>query len=218
MPEQGIDTVLRTTRAVRRRLDLERPVARSLVQECIEIALQAPNGSNMNSWRFVAIDDRDIIARMADIYRGAMDDYVQSLGTAVGSNYAGAAVPGFERIDASVTHLRDNLHRVPVLVLPLLAGRLEGAGVFQQASQWGSVIQASWSFMLALRARGLGSSWTTVHLCREREMAGLLGIPAHYTQVALLPVAYTIGESFKPAWRRAVTEVLDWNGFEARAR
>ena len=191
MPEPGIDDILTTTRAVRRRLDLERPVARSLVRECVEIALQAPNGSNLNTWRFVAVDDRDTIARMADIYRGAMNDYVESLGEAVGGRYAGAAMPGFDSIDASVRYLRDNLHRVPVLVLPLLAGRLENAGVFQQASQWGSVIQASWSFMLALRARGLGSSWTTVHLCREREMATLLGIPSHYTQVALFPVAYT---------------------------
>lgn len=207
------DALLSTTRAVRKRLDFDRAVPRSVVEECLGLALQAPNGSNMNTWRWVAVDDRDTVARMAAIYDAALEDYVRSMGDAVGKNYAGAATPGFERIDDSVRFLRENLHRAPVLVVPLMAGRVERAGVFQQASQWGSVIQAAWSFMLALRARGLGSCWTTVHLHREQEMAELLGIPAHYTQVALFPVAYTRGTDFKPAWRRPVQEVLGWNGF-----
>ena len=126
----------------------------------------------------------------------------------------GAFAPArYVAVDISVQYLRDNMHRAPVLVLPVFAGRPEGAGVFTQASMWGSIIQAGWSFMLALRARGLGSCWTTGHLNREAEMAGLLGIPDHYTQAGLFPVAYTLGTDFKAAWRKPVAEVLNWNGF-----
>jgi len=210
------DQVLSTTRAVRKRLDFDRPVPRSVIAECLALALQAPNGSNMNTWRFIAVDDRDTIARMAAIYDAALQDYVRSLGEAVGRNYAGAGIPGFDRIDGSVQYLRDNLHRVPVLVVPVFAGRPEGADVFAQASLWGSVIQAVWSFMLALRPRGLGSCWTTGHLNRESEMAALLGIPRGYTQAGLFPVAYTLGTDFRPAWRKPVEEVLDWNAFAAK--
>ena len=206
--------VLTTTRAVRRRLDLEREVPRKLVEECLAIALQAPNGSNLNTWRWIAVDDRTTVARMAAIYDAALDDYVKSLGSATGASYAGASVPGFERIGASVQHLRDHMREVPVLLLPLFAGRTEGANLFFQASLWGSVVQAVWSFMLALRARGLGSCWTTGHLWREAEMAELLGIPREkYTQVGLFPVAWTLGTEFRRAWRREPAEVLRWNRF-----
>jgi len=209
------DEVLTTTRAVRRRLDTARPVSRELVEQCLEIALQAPNGSNLNTWRWIAVDDRATVARMAATYDAALDDYVRSLGSAVGKDYAGAGVPGFERIGASVQHLREHMREMPVLVLPVFAGRTEGASLFFQASLWGSIVQAVWSFMLALRARGLGSCWTTGHLHREAEMAELLGIPRQrFTQVGLFPVAYTLGTQFKRAWRRPASEVLCWNRFE----
>ena len=211
------DEVLSTTRAVRKRLDFSRAVPRALIAECMALALQAPNGSNMNTWRFIAVDERATVARMARIYDDALADYVRSLGAATGANYAGAQVPGFEAIGESVQYLRDHMAEVPVLVVPVFAGRPEGAGVFQQASMWGSIVQAGWSFMLALRARGLGSCWTTGHLHREREMAELLGIPEHYTQAGLFPVAWTLGIDFRPAWRRPVAEVLDWNGFAGTA-
>jgi nitroreductase len=208
------DEVLTTTRAVRRRLDVSRPVARELVEKCLEVALQAPNGSNLNTWRWLAVDDRGTIEAMAGIYDAALDDYVKSLGSAVGEGYAGASVPGFEKISASVQHLREHLHEVPVLVVPLFAGRSEGASVFFQASLWGSIVQAVWSFMLALRTRGLGSCWTTAHLNREAQMAELLGIPKdRFTQVGLFPVAYTRGHAFGRAWRRPASEVLRWNRF-----
>ncbi len=208
------DEVLSTTRAVRRRLDLTRPVPREIVEECMTLAMQAPNGSNMNTWRFMAVDDRATIARMAAIYDAAMEDHIRSLGEAVGENYAGAAISGAERIGDSVQYLREHMSEVPLLVIPLFAGRTENASVFMQASLWGSVVQAAWSFMLGLRPRGLGSCWTTVHLRREREMAELLGIPSSYTQVGLLPVAYTLGTDFRPAWRKPVSEVLRWNRFD----
>ena len=211
------DEVLTTTRAVRKRLDLARPVPRSIIEDCLAIALQAPNGSNLNTWRFIAVDDRARIARMAQIYNAGLDDFVRSLGTATGEGYAGAVIPGFEKIDGSVQYLRDHMHEAPLLVVPVFAGRTERASTFFQASLWGSIVQAVWSFMLALRTRGLGSCWTTGHLHREAEMAELLGIPAqHFTQVGLFPVAYTKGTEFKPAWRRPVDEVLGWNAFEPK--
>lgn len=208
------DEVLSTTRAVRKRLDLSRPVPRALVEECMALAMQAPNGSNLNTWRFVAVDDRETIARMATIYGAAMDDQIRSLGEAVGENYRGASIPGAQKIGDSVQYLREHLSEVPVLVIPMFAGRTENTSLFMQASLWGSIVQSAWSFMLALRPRGLGSCWTTVHLHREREMGELLGIPAHYTQVGLLPVAYTLGTDFHPAWRRPTAEVLHWNRFD----
>lgn len=211
------DEVLSTTRAVRKRLDLKRPVPRAIVEECMALAMQAPNGSNMNTWRFVTVDDRATIARMAAIYNAAMDEQIRALGDAVGENYAGASIPGSEKIGDSVQFLREHLAEVPVLVIPVFAGRTENASVFLQASMWGSIVQSVWSFMLALRPRGLGSCWTTVHLHREREMAELLGIPHHYTHAGLFPVAYTQGTDFRPAWRRPVNEVLFWNNFGSSA-
>jgi nitroreductase len=210
------DEVLTTTRAVRRRLDLERSVPRAIVEECLEIALQAPNGSNLNTWRWIAVDDRDLVARMAGIYNAGLDDYIRSLGDAVAGDYVGASVPGFEKMMVSTQHLRDHMHEVPTLVVPLFAGRTPGASLFFEASLWGSIVQSVWSFMLALRERGLGSCWTTGHLHRDREMAELLGIPSEYTQVGLFPVAYTKGTRFKPGWRRPVAAVLRWNGFAER--
>jgi nitroreductase len=204
------DDLLTTTRTVRKRLDFDRPVERSVVEECIEVAVQAPNGGNMNGWRWLAVDDPRVIGRIAEIYNGGLDDYIATFGEA---GYPGASVPGADRIADSTQYLRDNFHRSPMVLVPLVAGRTDGNGaasnVFYQASQWGSVLQAVWSFMLALRARGLGSAWTTGHLWREQELADLLGIPYRaYMQTGLFPVAYTLGTNFKRAYRRPVSELL----------
>ncbi|MDP6977912.1 MAG: nitroreductase family protein [Myxococcota bacterium] len=209
------DEVLTTTRAVRKRLDYDRKVERKTIEDCLRIALQAPNGGNMNSWRWIVIDDPALIARVADLYRGGMDDYISTFDEA---GYPGAGVEGADRIETSTMHLRENFHRLPALLLPLIPGRTDGDGgpghVFYQASQWGSVIQAVWSFMLALRTRGLGSAWTTAHLWRERELAELLGVPHEiYMQVGLFPIAYTLGTDFKPAHREPIEQVVGWNGF-----
>jgi nitroreductase len=153
---------------------------------------------------------------MARIYNRGLDDFVATLGGATGESYLGAHIPGFERISESTDFLRQHLHRAPALLLPLMGGRTDGANLFFQASQWGSILQAVWSFMLALRVRGLGSCWTTGHLWREEEMAKLLGIPRQrHQQVGLFPLAYTQGSDFRPAWRRPVAEVIGWNGFGA---
>ena len=214
MRELSPDELLTTTRTVRRRLDLGRPVPRDVIERCVEIALQAPNGGKMNTWRWIVVDDRELVAALAGLYDRGLEDYIATLGDA---GYPGADVPGADRIERSTRHLRDHMHRAPALVIPLIAGRTDAGpmtGVFWQASQWGSILQAVWSFMLALRARGLGSAWTTGHLYREREVAELLGIPHDvYMQTGLFPVAYTLGTDFRPAHRRPVSEVLAWNGF-----
>jgi nitroreductase len=210
------DLLLTTTRSVRKRLDFDRSVSRDTIEACLEVALQAPNGSNMNAWRWLVLDDRELIAGAAAIYNEGLDAYVESLGEAVGEDYGGAHIPGHARISESVDYLRVHLHRSPALLIPLFPGRPEGASVFLQASLWGSIIQATWSFFLALRARGMGSCWTTGHLMRERAMAELLGVPHDtYTQVGLFPIAYTQGTHFKPAFRKPTAEVLQWNAFEA---
>lgn len=214
MDELTPDQLLTTTRSVRKRLDFERAVSRELIAECLQVALQAPNGSNMNSWRWLVIDEPEQVAAAAAVYNAGLDDYIESLGEAVGDRYMGAEVPRHELLSESVDFLRKNMHRCPALLVPLFPGRTEGAGVFLQASLWGSIIQATWSFFLALRARGLGSAWTTGHLQREPEMAELLGVPIDaYTQVGLFPIAYTIGTDFHPAYRKPVSEVLSWNRF-----
>ena len=211
---QSAEYILTTTRAVRKRLDFSKPVERELIEQCLEIALQAPNGSNMNTWKWIIVDDRDKIRKIAKIYDQAMDDYVTILGYATGDNYMGSHIPGAENISESVDYLRKHLAEVPAIAFPLLAGRLEGASVFYQASLWGSILQSVWSFFLALRTKGMGSAWTTAHLFREQEIAALLGIPANYTQVGLFPIAYTLGTEFKKAWRSPVEDVLNWNTFK----
>jgi nitroreductase len=208
-----LEQALTTTRAVRKRLDLSRPVQRSIVEECLSLALQAPNGSNRQLWRWILIDDPGLRAQVADVYRASLDGHAAAGVSADKPVIADRSAPEVIRMSESVMHLRGHLEEVPVLVLPLLAGRVDGASVFYQASMWGSVVPAVWSFMLALRSRGLGSAWTTIHLHQEAAMAELLGIPEQYTQVGLFPVAYTIGTEFGPAARRPLSEVASWNGF-----
>ena len=218
MLDLGPDELLTTTRTVRKRLDYERPVSRELIETCLEIAFQAPNGGNMNAWRWVVVDDRALVAELARLYNQGLDDYIATLGE---HGYPGAGVPGADRIESSTRHLRDHIHRAPALVLPLFAGRTDASPMthaFWQASQWGSILQAVWSFMLALRARGLGSAWTTGHLWREAEVADLLGIPCElYMQTGLFPVAYTLGTDFRRAYRKPVSEVVRWNGFDGES-
>ena len=204
------DELLTTTRAVRKRLDLARPVPREVVAECVEIAQQAPTGSNRQSFSFVVVDNPDTRAALADLYGRAYDAYA-----AAGSNTYPEGDPRHARYDAvrsSATYLREHLHEVPVHVIPCNKSRLEVLKGSSPASYFASVIPATWSFMLAARARGLGTCWTSLHLAFEREAADILGIPYEkVTQIALIPLAYTIGTDFKPASRLPVNDVLHWN-------
>lgn len=220
------DQVLTTTRSVRKRLDLKQPVSRALIEECLAIAFQAPNGSNMNSWQWVVVDDRAVLQRVARIYDAALDDFIKSpqgqgyaqlMAETIAADATGAAGIAQRKMSESVDYLRKNLAKVPAVVIPMFLGRPEQMSLFHQASSWGSVLPAVWSLFLALRTRGLGSAWTTAHILREREMAELLGIPIDaYTQVGLFPIAYTIGTAFHPAQRKPVEDVVSWNRFGAR--
>jgi len=207
-----VDEVLTTTRAVRKRLDVTRPVPREVLEECLELALQAPNGSNRNTWRWIIVDDPEMVARLADEYKAAMG-LLQS-GAMPTPNPLGSGIPGEDKILESAMALVEKLDKMPAILIPLMPGRPDGKGVVEQASMWGSIVQAVWSFMLALRERGLGSIWATVTMRREKEIAELLGIPYEdYTQVGFFPVAYTVGTEFKKAWRKPVSDVLTYNRF-----
>lgn len=205
------DALLATTRAVRKRLDLDRPVPREVILECLELATQAPTGSNRQGWRFVVVEDAGLREKIAGFYRQGFGDY---LSTARDT----AAAEGDEqsvRVYDSAMWLADNFEKVPVFVIACIEGRPPpGAPNAMQASIYGSIFPAVWSFQLALRSRGLGSALTTLHLVHEREVAELLGIPEEVMQVALLPVAYTKGTDFKRAERPPVDTITHWNGWQ----
>ncbi|MGV9710841.1 nitroreductase family protein [Gordonia sp. NPDC003424] len=198
------DELLSTTRSVRKRLDLDRPVPMDVVHECLEIALQAPSGSNTQSWHWIVLTDADLKQQIADHYARSYADYAAS------RPKTDDATMG--RIRSSAQYLADVMGQVPVLVVGAIdTGSDLPAG--NQASIWGSLLPAAWSFSLALRARGLGSSWTTLHLIYEKEIAELLGIPPSVHQGVLLPVAYTKGTEFKAASRHPLDDVLHINGW-----
>lgn len=204
------DELLTTTRSVRKRLDLSRPVERSTIEECLTLALQAPTGSNMQGWQWFFVEDPAKKQAIADLYGMNFDPYAAGKGP----TYAAGDSRGErgEAVKDSATFLRQHLHEVPTMLIPLHAGRIDGADAFMQASYWGSILPAVWSFMLALRSRGLGSAWTTLHLPNERDVAELLGIPYDgYTQAGLFPIAYTVGTDFKPARREPLASIVHWD-------
>jgi nitroreductase len=208
------DELLTTTRAVRKRLDLERPVERELVEECIEIGIQAPTGSNSQTYHWVVVTDPEVKKPIAENYRRNFFAFYGAP-TAKDSPYA-EDDPRTDRLGAvvdSATYLAEHLHEVPVWVIPCIEGRMaEGTPSWMQASAWGSIMPAMWSFMLAARERALGTVWTTLHLPQEEEAAELLGIPfQEVTQVGLVPVAYTKGTDFKPAARVGTSERTHWD-------
>lgn len=198
------DRLLSTTRAVRKRLDLSRPVERDVIVECLRLATQAPTGSNAQRWRWVVVTDPDKRAKLAELYRAGGEAYFRATRHAAGD-------PQLRRVRESARYLVEVMHRVPVLVIPCQLGRV--TDVKQAAAFFGSIHPAVWSFQLALRSRGLGSVWTTFHLAHEAEAARLLNIPDDVTQAAMLPVAYTIGTDFRPAKRRPVEELTYWDGW-----
>ena len=217
------DEMLSTTRAVRRRLDFERPVPESLLRECVELAVQAPTASNMQTWHFVFVTERDKIEAIAGLYRRGFEAYVRGPTLAdraaeSGKSSAGRAFAGRDetwaaqqrRVVGSAVYLAQNMHRSPVLLIPCVATRSERPA--DVVAEGGSVVQAAWSFMLAARERGLGTCWTTLHLVHERETAEILDIPYDKVrQFALIPVAYTIGTDFKPAVRGTIDNIVSWN-------
>lgn len=210
--ELNPDELLTTTRTVRKRLDLERPVPLDVVRECVEIALQGPSGSNRQTWHWVVVTDADKRAAIGEYYRLAVEKYLAGTGAA-GKLFADDPVRGpvQRRIGNSVAYLGERMGQVPVLVIPCLEARALPAG--NQAGLWGSILPSAWSYMLAARARGLGTAWTTLHLNYEQEVADVLGLPEGVRQSVLIPTAYTIGTDFKPAPRQPLDDVLHLNAW-----
>jgi nitroreductase len=206
------DELLTTTRTVRKRLDLERPVPMELIRECIEIALQGPSGSNRQTWHWLVITDAAKRAAVGEYYRRAVESYLAGPGAA-GKLHADDPERGAvqRRVGDSVAYLGERMGQVPVLVIPCLQVRNLPAG--NQSGLWGSILPSAWSYMLAARARGLGTAWTTLHLSYEQEVSELLGLPEDIRQTVLIPTAYSIGTNFKPAPRQPLDDVLHIDGW-----
>ncbi|MEY2583010.1 MAG: hypothetical protein QOE09_2859 [Ilumatobacteraceae bacterium] len=207
------DELLSTTRAVRKRLDLTKPVPDDLIRECVAMALQAPSGSNQIAMRFVVVRDPAKIAAIGDVYAQCWEIYADSPG------FAGKvkrdtpeAQAQQDRVADSATYLAHHMGECPVLVLGCTTSRrLEGVPAAQAASALGNILPAMWNFMLAARARGLGTAWTTIHLMMEKAVADIVDIPFDSVQqVCLTPLAYTKGTDFKAAVRPEADTVIDW--------
>ena len=202
------DALLSTTRAVRKRLDLDRAVPREVILECIALSQQAPTGSNSQGWRWVIVEDAGKRKALGELYRAAGSDYLAaSLATTKGEGQLG-------RVMSSALWLAENMGRAPVLAIPCITGAFtEGAPAAMLASQYASIYPAVWSFQLALRSRGLGSTLTTLHLQKAAEAAEILGLPENIQQVAMLPVAYTKGTDFRRAERPGPETITHWDGW-----
>ena len=214
------DELLSTTRAVRKRLDLDRPVSEDVLRECMEVAVQAPTGSNAQGWQFVFVTDPAKKTKIGEIYRQAFSIYrdmpiaIHKLHMDSGDNNL---TDSQTRSASSADYLAENMGKVPALLIPCIAGRTdspETTNIISQTGTLGSIIPAAWNFMLAARARGLGTAWTTLHLMQEKEVADIIGIPFDdYMQVALIPIGYTKGTNFKPAYRPPVDTVMHINNW-----
>jgi nitroreductase len=203
------DELLTTTRAVRKRLDLARPVGREVIEECVKIALQAPTASNGQGYHFVIVTDPKIKGEIGKLYRKGAEDY---FARGPGAPRPGDARTEFSKMRESSTYLVQNIDKVPVQVIPCYKGRPEGLPYGAQAAMWFSVIPAAWSFALAARARGLGTAVTSFHLQFEKEAADILGIPYDkIMQAGLMPLAYTKGTKFLPAARKETSSVIHWD-------
>lgn len=217
----SVDEVLSTTRAVRKRMDFDRAVEPEVIKECLELALQAPSGSNSQGWQWVVVTDPEKRMALAELYRQAWAIYVD-LPFAIGNIYEGddpEKKASYERSAASAQYMADNMEKAPVMLIPVMPGRTPENPDWATASATvGSIVQASWSFMLAARERGLGTSWTTLHTMFEEQAAEILGIPhAEMIQIALIPIAYTKGTEFKPGSRNALEESLHWDSWGGSA-
>lgn len=204
------DELLSTTRSVRKRLDFSRPVEPELLNECLELAAQAPTGSNAQGWHFIVVTDPEKRAALGEMYRKGFEIFYGNREAAEANLPADdpAYVATTKRVIDSAEYLAEHMGEAPVMLIPCIDVRTDGLNAAIQASIWGSLLPAVWSFMLAARSRGLGTCWTTLHLVHEAEAAELLGIPDNIMQGALIPVAHTLGLDFKAAPRRDMERII----------
>jgi len=208
------DELLSTTRAVRKRLDFTKPVPDDLVRECVALAMQSPSGSNNMTMQFVVVRDADKRAAIGEIYRQSYGVYTTLDGIYIGSIDKGSddANAQQRRSASSADFLGEHMGEAPVLIIPCIQGRVDGLPGMMAASALGNVMPAMWSLMLAARARGLGTCWTTLHLMQEQAAAEILGIPFESVQqVCMSPLAYTAGTDFKPAARPDPDTIIHWD-------
>jgi nitroreductase len=207
--------LLTTTRAVRRRLDMARPVPADLIRECVATALQAPSGSNNLTMQFVVVTDAEKRAAIGELYRQCYEIYKGLDGIYVGSIEKPTDDENAQqkRVQTSADFLGEHMGEAPVLVIACNAGgRVDGAPAMAAAASLGNVLPATWNFMLAARARGLGTAWTTLHLMKEQQVADIVGIPfERVQQVCLTPLAYTVGTDFRPALRPDPETIIHWD-------
>ena len=201
------DELLTTTRAVRKRLDFSRPVARETILDCVRISQQAPTGGNAQGWRWIIVDDADKRREVAKLYQ----DMIGSRFTEASNAAKAAGNDQSARVYEGAQYLADHFHEAPIHAIACLEGKFPPEFASMAGS---SIYPAVWSFQLALRARGLGSTLTTgLAMISEEEKLRVLGIPADVTVYALLPVAYTVGTDFKAASRPPVEAIVHWNGW-----
>ncbi len=206
-----VDKLLTTTRSVRKRLDFTRPVESEIIEQCLNIAIQAPTGSNRQHWHFVVVAEAEKRAKIAEYYKASFQQYRPDPIDPAALTSTDPQEAQTARVIDSATYLAENMHQVPILIIPCIEGRPQEPEPFSQAGMYGSILPATWSLMLALRARGLGSAWTTLHLRYEKEIATLLNIPDEISQTALLPIAYYTGTDFKPAKRQPAEQFTYWD-------
>ena len=200
----SIDYILETTRSVRKRLDLTRPVDQEVVMKCLDIALQAPSASNSQNWKWLVVTDPEKKAMIGSYYSQAFNDYVASLG--INSSGDSQLSKDQLKLASSASYLAEHMGKVPMMIFACIPS--PGASRILGASQYGSIMPAAWSLMLALRARGIGAAWTTLHLSYEKECNEILGIPDNMTTAVLLPVAYFTGKTFRRAKRIPASELV----------
>jgi len=206
------DAVLTTTRSVRKRMDFDRPVSREVLLECIEVAVQAPTGSNSQGWQWMVVLDPELKRQVGELYRDSWYQYAQ--GKRIHYETDDPRRRQLPRVASSAQYLADRMHEVPAMVIPCIEGRVDRPGVtnLDIAGLYGSILPAAWSFMLAARARGLATAWTTLHLRYELQGAEILGIPyERYTQAALITVGFHTGGDFKPAERIPLEPLVHWD-------
>lgn len=192
------DRLLTTTRAVRKRLDFDREVPDQVIFDCIDAAEQAPTGGSDASRRWIVVRDQVVKDQLGEIYKNSgqfMHTWADRLD---GTGHFK------ERIMSSSAYLVDNLAQAPVLVIAAIWGEHDNSG---RPGLFDSVVPSAWSFNLALRARGLGTAYTTMLNAHVDELAEILGIPDGVTTIVTFPVAYTKGLSFKQAPRRPAHEI-----------